>query len=240
MPSKRGKAKRAGTSASPGTERTAAAGARPRPPAGKRAATPGAPLPGAPNAPARATRRAAVDVMHADAALFAPLTEGERADALRTLLEDERLRGLAKLGRYRVVAAEPLSVKPPDALAGRRLARLSLYDYAGDRAVEASVDLDRGAVCHVSTSAAQPALSADEEADARHIAAADERVRARLADGHGATAVMHYWSLRVLDFAFRRRSAAVLFGAPGQRPSLVAVVSLVDRQVVDVVDAGQW
>src|SRR4051812_27489881 len=50
--------------------------------------------------PARATRRITVDVRHADVSLFAPLTEGERADAVRCLLEDERLRGLAKVGRY--------------------------------------------------------------------------------------------------------------------------------------------
>src|SRR4051812_33016200 len=53
---------------------------------------------GLPALAARATRRVTVDVRLADPLLFAPLTEGERADAVRSLLEDERLRGLAKVG----------------------------------------------------------------------------------------------------------------------------------------------
>src|SRR5688572_23604614 len=73
--------------------------------------------------PARAARRRSAPETRVEVALFAPLTEGERADALRCLLEDERLRGLAKVGRYRVITVEPLVVKPPAALAGRRLAR---------------------------------------------------------------------------------------------------------------------
>ena len=190
--------------------------------------------------PARATRRITIDLRHADISLFAPLTEGERADAVRCLLEDERLRGLAKVGRYRVITVEPLVVKPPEPLAGRRLARLVIYDYASDRCVDACVDLDRGAVCHVSTSTAQPMLSRDEEAEAIAIADADLRVvEARGSDGSVGSA-MHYWSLRVMDFAYRRRSAAVVYGVPGARPSLVAVVSLVDREVVAIVPAEQW
>jgi hypothetical protein len=192
--------------------------------------------------PARAARRgtASIDVRHADPSLFAPLSEGERADAVRTLLEDERLRGLAKVGRYRVITVEPLVVKPPDPLAGRRLARLVIYDYASDRCVDAAVDLDHGMVGHVSTSTAQPMLSREEEAEAVAIAEADERVKAARQPGDVAAATLHYWSLRVMDFAFRRRSAAVVFGPPGARPGLVAVVSLVDREVVEVVPAGQW
>jgi len=195
---------------------------------------------GLPALASRAARRLGPDVRLADPGLFAPLTEGERADAIRCLLEDERLRGLAKVGRYRVITVEPLVVKPPEALSGRRLARVVVYDYASDKCVDACVDLDRGAVCHVSTSTAQPMLSREEEAEAVAIADADPRVNDAREPGHVATATFHYWSLRVMDFAFRRRSAAVLYGAPGARPSLVAVVSLVDREVVAIVPGDKW
>src|SRR5574342_25674 len=52
--------------------------------------------------------------------LFEPLTEGERAEAQRLLIEDRRLATMAKVGRYRVVAAEPQPVKPPHPLANHR------------------------------------------------------------------------------------------------------------------------
>jgi hypothetical protein len=172
--------------------------------------------------------------------LFAPLSEGERADAIRCLLEDDRLRGLAKVGRYRVITAEPLVVKPPEPLAGRRLARVVVYDYASDRCVDACVDLDRGAVCHVSTSTAQPMLSRDEEADAIAIADGDQRVIEARGLGAVASAALHYWSLRENNFAFRRRSAAVIYAAPGARPSCIAVVSLIDGEVVSIVPAEKW
>jgi hypothetical protein len=193
-----------------------------------------------PELASRATRRVTIDVKTADPSLFAPLSEGERADALRTLLEDERLRGLAKLGRYRVISVEPLVVKPPDPLAGRRLARLVIYDYASDHAVDACVDLDHGAVCHVATSTAQPMLCREEEQEALAIAQRDTRVLSALGREDVPAGVMHYWSLRVMDFAYKRRSAAVLFAAPGQRPSLVAVVSLVDGNVVEIVPGERW
>jgi hypothetical protein len=188
----------------------------------------------------RAARRLPVDVSRADASLFAPLTEGERADAVRSLLEDDRLRGLAKVGRYRVIVVEPLVVKPPDPLSGRRLARVVVYDYASDKCVDACVDLDHGAVCFVSTSTAQPMLSRDEELEAVAIADADARVIEARTPGVSAQVAMHYWSLRVMDFSFSRRSAAVIYGAPGAQPSFVAVVSLVDREVVAFVPSEQW
>ena len=59
---------------------------------------------------ARDARRAA---LAADPALFEPLCEGERADALRVMTEDRRLATMAKVARYRVTAVEPLVVKPP-------------------------------------------------------------------------------------------------------------------------------
>lgn len=179
-------------------------------------------------------------VEKADATLFAPLTEGERADALRTLLEDERLRELAKVGRYRVITVEPLVVKPPEPLAGRRLARVVIYDYASDACVDACVDLDRGAVCHAARSSAQPMLSREEEADAIAVATRDARVASARNPGDVAMVALHTWSRRVLDLSYHRRSAAVVFGPPDAPPTLVVVVNLVEGNVIDVVPAEQW
>ena len=205
-----------------------------KPPRPKRAAP-------AARKPASAARaRAQADVARADPALFGPLTEGEHADALRTLLEDERLRSMAKVGRYRVITVEPLVIKPPENLAGRRLARVVIYDYAGDRCVDACVDLDHGAVCYVGTSTAQPMLSPDEEAEAIAVAMRDERVSRGIALGDGPLCAMHYWSRRAADLAYRRRAAAVLLGPPSGPPAIVAVVDLMDNVVVEVVAAAQW
>src|SRR5689334_25437918 len=93
--------------------------------------------------------RRSADVAQADATLFDPLTPGETADALRTLIEDRRVASMAKVGRYRVICTEPLVVKPPHWMAGHRLARVVAYDYAADRAVDACVDLDAGIVAHL-------------------------------------------------------------------------------------------
>src|SRR5687768_13005467 len=84
-----------------------------------------------------------------DPALFQPLSEGEQAAALRILTEDRRLSHMAKVARYRVVAVEPLVVKPPHPLFGQRTARVVIYDYASDRSVEAAVDLEASAVAHL-------------------------------------------------------------------------------------------
>jgi hypothetical protein len=175
-----------------------------------------------------------------DPTLFAPLTEGERADALRVLTEDKRLSQLAKIGRYRVINVEPLTVKLPESLAGHRLVRVVIYDYASDRAVDAAVDLDTSDVASLSFSRCQPMLARDEEAAAIEIALAEERVKQELSLGDEPQVAMHYWSDRDTDLAYRRRSAAVLFGRPGARPSLVAVVDLLDSVVTDVVPAEQW
>jgi hypothetical protein len=184
--------------------------------------------------------RRQADIAQAEAGLFLPLSEGERADVLRTLLEDERLRGLAKVGRYRVIAVEALVLKPPEPLAGRRLARAVIYDYAGERTIDACVDLDHGAVCHVSSSQAQPMLSPAEEAEAIAIALRDPRVSRGIALGDTPLATFHYWSRRPMDLSYKRRSAAVIFGTPGSAPTLVAVVDLLDATVVEAVPAEQW
>jgi hypothetical protein len=166
-----------------------------------------------------------------DPALFAPLSVGERAGALRILLDDERLRELARVGRYRVIAVEPLVMKPPAPLAGKRLARAILFDYAGDRCVDACVDLDESSLASLSFTAAQPMLSPEEEQHARGIAAADPRLTPK--DG-APLSVLHYWSKRAGDLAFQRRSAAVVFR------SVVVVVDLMDGVVSDLVPTEVW
>jgi hypothetical protein len=189
---------------------------------------------------ARAKSRGSEDVEHADPALFDPLTPGETADALRTLIEDRRVTSMAKVGRYRVICTEPLVVKPPHWMAGHRLARVVAYDYSSDRAVDACVDLDAGVVAHLELTKGQPMLSRDEEAFAISIAMTDDRVRAKLEMGDAAQSVMHYWGRTANELAFARRSAAVIFGRGGGHASLVAVVDLLDQTVTQVVPAELW
>jgi Cu2+-containing amine oxidase len=180
------------------------------------------------------------EIAHADPALFDPLTAGEAADALRTLTEDRRLTAMAKVGRYRVTCAEPLVVKPPHWMAGHRLARIVVYDYAADRTVDACIDLDAGVVTHLDVTRAQPMLSRDEEALAVSIAMVDERVRAQLALGDVAQSTLHYWGRGPEDLAFARRSAAVVFGRADGHASLVAIVDLLENEVTRVVPAERW
>jgi hypothetical protein len=194
---------------------------------------------GAPATAAGRVRKDA-DVTEADPTLFDPLTPGEVADALRTLTEDRRLSSMAKVGRYRVICTEPLVVKPPHWMAGHRLVRVVVYDYAADRAVDACVDLDAGVVAHLELTKGQPMLSRDEEAIAFSIAMVDDRVREKLAMGDVPQVAMHYWGRSPSDMAFARRSAAVVFGRAGGHASLIAVVDLVDGQVTQVVPAEQW
>lgn len=199
-----------------------------------------------PKVPARApaprvrSSDTAPDVAVADPALFDPLTQGEIADALRTLTEDRRLSAMAKVGRYRVICSEPLVVKPPHWMAGHRLARIVVYDYAADRAVDACVDLDAGVVAHLELTRAQPMLSRDEEALAVSIAMVDARVREKLALGDTAQASLHYWGRGPDDLAFARRSAAVVFGHADGHASVVAIVDLLENMVTQVVPAEHW
>jgi hypothetical protein len=180
------------------------------------------------------------DIALADPALFDPLTPGETADALRTLTEDRRLGTMAKVGRYRVICTEPLVVKPPHWMAGHRLARTVVFDYAADRTVDACIDLDAGVVAHLELTRAQPMLSRDEEALAVSIAMGDDRVREQLAMGDTPQSTLHYWGRSPDDLAFARRSAAVVFGRSDGHPSIVAVVDLLEHIVTQVVPAEQW
>jgi Cu2+-containing amine oxidase len=209
--------------------------------ASKKAAKPKASK-GKPKAPARSSGKArkSADVTAAEPALFDPLTPGETADALRTLIEDRRLASMAKVGRYRVICTEPLVVKPPHWMAGHRLARVVAYDYSQDRAVDACVDLDAGVVAHLELTKAQPMLSRDEEALAISIAGSDSRVVEKLGVGDVAQCAMHYWGRTPNELAYSRRSAAVIYGRDAANSSVVAVVDLIDQQVTAVVPAEQW
>jgi hypothetical protein len=180
------------------------------------------------------------DVARADATLFDPLTPGEIADALRTLTEDRRLTAMAKVGRYRVICTEPLVVKPPHWMAGHRLVRAVIFDYAADRTVDACVDLDAGVVAHLDLNKGQPMLSRDEEALAVSIAMVDDRVRDKLAFGDIPQTTLHYWGRTASDLSYGRRSAAVVFGRADGHASLVAVVDLLENMVIQVVPAEQW
>jgi Cu2+-containing amine oxidase len=182
----------------------------------------------------------APDIAESDPVLFDPLTPGEIADALRTLTEDRRLSTMAKVGRYRVICSEPLVVKPPHWMAGHRLARVVVYDYAADRTVDACVDLDAGVVAHLELTRAQPMLSREEEALAVSIAMVDERVREQLALGDVAQSTMHYWGRTAEDLAFARRSAAVVFGRSDGHASIIAIVDLLENLVTRVVPAERW
>jgi hypothetical protein len=220
---------------------TAKTTARPAKPT-KKVAKKAVKAPAKANGHAKPTRKgkAAPDVALADPSLFDPLTPGEVADALRTLTEDRRMLGIAKVGRYRVICVEPLVVKPPNWMAGHRLARVVVFDYANDRSVDATVDLDAGVVAHLEFGKGQPMLSREEEAIATSIAMVDPRVRERLGIGDEPISVLHYWGRTRGDLAFARRSAAVLFGREGGHISLVAVVDLLDQTVTAVVPAEQW
>jgi Cu2+-containing amine oxidase len=182
----------------------------------------------------------AADVASADPALFDPLTPGEVADALRTLTEDRRLGSTAKVGRYRMICSEPLVVKPPHWMAGHRLARIVVYDYAADRAVDACVDLDAGVVAHLELTRAQPMLSRDEEALAVSIAMVDEQVREKLALGDVPQSTLHYWGRTPDDLSYARRSAAVVFGRADGHASIVAIVDLLENMVIRVIPAERW
>src|SRR5580704_7805688 len=192
----------------------------------------------------RAAQRPQLDIIHADASLFDPLTPGEIADALRTLTEDRRLSSMAKVGRYRVICAEPLVIKPSTGplnwMAGHRLARIVVYDYAADRAVDACIDLDAGVVAHLEMSRGQPMLSREEEALAVSVSTLDERVRGKLALGDVPVTTMHYWGRTPTDLAFGRRSAAVVFGRSDGHASVIAIVDLLDHVVTQVVAAERW
>lgn len=175
-----------------------------------------------------------------DADLFASLTDGERAEALRLLTEDQRLSGMANVGRYRVIAVEPLVVKAPAEVAEHRLARAVVYDYSSERSVDASIDLDTGKVVHLHVARTQPMLSREEEAAAIAIALADEQVKSKLAPGDEPQVAMHYWSRRDTSLAYSRRAAAVLLGQPRGATSLIAVVDLLDNLVCEIVPAAEW
>ncbi|MEZ4364758.1 MAG: hypothetical protein R2939_00555 [Kofleriaceae bacterium] len=147
---------------------------------------------------------------------------------------------MAKMERYRVVAVEPLVVKPPHWMADHRLARVVVYDYAADRCVDACVEPSTPAWSRLDINRSQPMLSREEEAAAQKAWASDATVQAQLGMGDEPQATMHYWGRTEADLAHTRRSAAVVFGRAGGHPSLVVVVDLLDAAVTQVVPAAQW
>jgi hypothetical protein len=153
-------------------------------------------------------------------------------EALRILLDNDMMRSIKRIGCFRVVASETVVVEPPDPLAGHRLTRIDLLDYARDRTVSAQVDLDLGGVASLSCAPAAPTLAPEEEAEALAVALADRRVSCGISLGDAPQAIMH--------IGHGHRSAAVLFGMPRAQPTLVAVVDLARRQVTRVVPADHW
>jgi hypothetical protein len=154
--------------------------------------------------------------------------------ALRILFDDQMMRPLARLGRFRVLAQETVVAEPPDPLAGHRLAWIDLVDYERDRSVKACIDLDRGGVTSLSCSPGEHRLTAVEEAEALDVALADRRVSEGLELGDLPQAILH------VGTGDAHRSAAVLFGMPRSSPSLVAVVDLARSVVTRVVPAERW
>jgi hypothetical protein len=158
--------------------------------------------------------------------------EGE--EALRILLDDDMMHSIARIGRFCVLANETVVVEPPDPLAGHRMAHIDLVDYARDRAVKATVDLELGGVSSLSCAPAASTLAPQEEAEALAVALADRRVSGGINLGDEPQAIMHTGD------ACGHRSAAVLFGLARAQPTLVAVVDLARRQVTRVVPADRW
>jgi hypothetical protein len=152
----------------------------------------------------------------------------DRASALRILMDDGMMRGIARIGCFRVLTNEP--AEPPT---GRRLFAIDLVDYASDRSVHACVDLDRRGVASLACTPAEPRLAPEEEADALAVALADRRVAGGINLGDEPQSIVH------VD-AHPHRAAAILFGAQRSSPSLVAVVDLARRTVTKVVPAERW
>lgn len=150
----------------------------------------------------------------------------ERDEALRILLDDDMMRSIARIGRFRVLAHETVVAEPPDPLAGHRLALIDIVDYSSDRSVRATIDLDRGGVASLRCAPAEQRLAPEEQAEALRVALADRRVAGGITLGDTPRAIVHAGRAH--------RAAAVVFGPVGgkqQAPSLVAIVDLA-RSVV--------
>lgn len=158
----------------------------------------------------------------------------ENAAALRILLDDEMMRSIARIGRFRVLANQTVVAEPPDPLAGHRLAWIDLVDYERDRSVKACVDLDRGDVASLRCAPGEHRLAPAEEAEALDVALADRRVAGSLSLGDLPQAILH------VGASDAHRTAAVLFGCKGASPSIVAVVDLARSVVTRVVPAERW
>ena len=129
------------------------------------------------------------------------------------------------------VAFGPSSLATPPAPEGSDYLRAYVPNGLDDGDLRARVRTDLDALA---------ATTGAEELAAMDIAIADPRVAQRLKLGETPQAAMHYWSQKNTDLSHNRRSAAVLFGQPGARASLVVVVDLLDGIVGEIVPAEQW
>ena len=127
----------------------------------------------------------------------------DRATALRILMDDDMMRGIARICCFRVLANALVADSP----SGRRLYGIELVDYASDRNVRACVDLDRRGVASLRCAQAEPRLAPEEEADALTVALADRRVASGITLGDAPQSIVH------VD-AHPHRAAAILFGTP--------------------------
>ena len=168
-----------------------------------------------------------------------PLSRGETAHAVRLLISADSLETMSELGRYQVIAAEPVAAKTGD-LAGARLAHVVVYDHADTRSVSGLVNLDAGEVVSVELTSAQPALSPLEEERAMEIASADARVKDALSSEDFPLSVLHTWSRKPSERAYTRRSAAVLYGHGARDVTVVAVVDMTGGEVIEVSPADKW
>lgn len=164
--------------------------------------------------------------------------EGERDEALRILLDDDMMKSIARIGRYRVLALETVVAEPPDPLAGHRISTIEVVDYTRDRTVKARVDLDNGGVASISCAPAADKLAPEEEADALAVALADRRVAGGISLGDLPQTILHIGT-RTSDLTCSHRSAAVVFGTQ-RAQTLVAVVDLARRLVTRIVPAEGW
>ncbi len=164
---------------------------------------------------------------------------GDHEEALRILLDDDMMKSIARIGRFRVLAQETLVAEPPDPLAGHRISHINLVDYTRDRTVLARVDLDLRGVASLSCAPAAATLAPEEEAEALAVALADRRVAEGISLGDAPQAITHIGT-RAGDLARTHRSAAVVFGTGRSQATLVAVVDLARRTVIQIVPAERW
>lgn len=168
------------------------------------------------------------------------LTEVARADALRILMGDGMMREIARVGRFRVIANEPLAPTAADPRGARRLFGIDIVDYNSDRSVTACVDLDRGDVASLRCGPALPRLAPEEEAEALSVALADRRVAEGIRLGDAPRSILHVGSRTAGEDGPPHRAAVVVFGAPKGPATLIAIVDLARGAVTAILPPEQF